>query len=624
MLARAGLTRGDLVVAAVFVLAALGEAVALHRQTPALLAFAAAGAPALGVLALRRVRPTLPIVVITALAAAGTTVQARVWPGASDSGGVWMLALLLSAYSLGAHGRGRVVMLGGLLPLGVVLVVDLPSMHGWSLVSGVAFVTAFVGVLPTAVGRAVRARRERLAALQRQRTQVVHEQQARREAAVLAERLRTAEHLRPTLLRGLRRLADQVDAGAEPEDVEQAARQLLSRTREEVVALTAPVEVPHTEPPPQAEFLGPLRAVAQRWAVLGAGVIGAGLALESTQTVPIAVPAAVAVTAAFALTLPLMLVWWRPLAAVVVLWVAATAFSRLVAPMDGMLSGAALAVASAFAVAALSTRRAAALGLLACSIGQVAGVGVSDPLGVTVMLLLCWLGGLAVNEASRLVELSRVTNRLLEGQETVARQRAVVEERLRLAREVHDQIGHSLTVVAIQAGAARRLAAADPHGARVIMATVAAAARDGLAAMTAASIEPDATGADLPSLLERTLAAGVDLSTDPAELESIRLLDPRVHALAYRVVQEALTNVLRHARGAPASVRLRHDDGRLTIVVRNGAGTRPSGILGGGHGLIGLREQAAACAGEISWGPCADGGFAVQAVLPLRTPHVVG
>jgi signal transduction histidine kinase len=623
VLARAGVTKGDLAVAAAFVLAALGEAVALHRQTPGLLVFTACGAPALAVLALRRTHPALPIVVISTLAAAGTAVQARLWPRASDSGGVWMLALLLSAYSLGAHARGRLVVLGGLLPLGVVLVIDVPSLHGWSLVSGVAFVSAFAGVLPTTVGCVVRARRERLAAMQRRREQVEQEQQARREAAVLAERLRTAEHLQPTLLEGLRRLAEQADGGADPGEVEQAARQLLSRTREEVVALTAPVDVPAPEPPPPAEFMGPLRAAAQRWAVLGAGAIGGGLALESTQTAVIAVSAWVAVVAAFALAVPLGLVWWRPLPAVAVLWVAATAFSRLVTPIDGMLSASALALAASFAVAALSTRRGALLGLLVCWAGQLVGVRAADPLGEGVMMVLCWLGGLAVNEASRLVELSRVTNSQLVGQEAVARQRAVVEERLRLAREVHDQIGHSLTVVAIQAGAARRLAGSEPQRSRAAMSTVGAAARDGLIAMTTASSEPRAAGGDLASLLRRTHAAGVELSTDPAEVESVRMLDPRTHALVYRVVQEALTNVLRHAPGAPASVRLRQDCGRLTIVVHNGARTGPSGIAGGGHGLVGLRERLAACRGEIRWGPSADGGFSVQAALPLDPARAV-
>ncbi len=226
-----------------------------------------------------------------------------------------------------------------------------------------------------------------------------------------------------------------------------------------------------------------------------------------------------------------------------------------------MLSASALALAAAFAVAALSTRPGAVVGLLVCWTGQVVGLRAADPLGEAVLLLLSWLGGLAVNEASRLVELSRETNRLLVGQEAVARARAVVDERVRLAREVHDQIGHSLTVVAIQAGAARRIAASDPQRARAVMGTVGVAAREGLRAMTTASSAPDAAGGDLSSLLQRAHAAGLDVSTDPAQIEAIHLLDARTQALALRIVQEALTNVLRHAPGAPASVRLRRHDG---------------------------------------------------------------
>ncbi|HEX3004326.1 MAG TPA: response regulator, partial [Angustibacter sp.] len=237
-------------------------------------------------------------------------------------------------------------------------------------------------------------------------------------------------------------------------------------------------------------------------------VIGAGLALESTQTAAIAVPTWIAVLAALGVAVPLGLVWWRPLPAVAGLWIAATAFSRLVTPIDGMLSSSALALAAAFAVAALSTRRGALLGLLICWTGQVVGVGAADPLGEAVMMLLCWWGGLAVNEASRLVELSRATHRMLTGQEAVARQRAVVEERIRIAREVHDQIGHSLTVVAIQAGAARRVAGTDPERARSIMATARAAAHDGAVAMTTASSGSGPAGDDLGSLLQRTPAGG--------------------------------------------------------------------------------------------------------------------
>ena len=463
VLGRAGLTRSDAVVAAGFVLAGLAEAVVLHRHPPGLLAFTACGAPVLAVLALRRVRPVLPLCVVAAFAVLGTTAQSRFWPDAADGGGVWLFALLFASYSLGAHGRGRFVVLGGLLPLVVGLTIDLPTMSGWSLVSGVLFLTAFVGVLPTVVGGLVRVRRDHLAALEEQRDLIVREQHSQREAAVLAERLRATERLQPALLDGLRELADQGDAGVDPGTIERAARRLLGRTREEVVALTAPVDVADPSVSPAPEYSRTLRAAAQRWAVLVAGAIGAGLALESTGALQLSAPAWVAVVASAAVALPLAMVWWRPVAALAVAWCATVAFSRLVAPLDGSLSGTTFTLVAAFAVAALSTRRGAVLGLVLSWLGQLLGVGGGDPFGEGVIIFVCWLGGLAVNEASWLVEQSRNNNRLLAGQEAVAQRRAVVEERLRLAREIHDQIGHSLTVVALQAGAARRMAATDPY-----------------------------------------------------------------------------------------------------------------------------------------------------------------
>lgn len=598
-------------VAVGFVLAALGEAVLLHRHEPGLLAFRACGAPVLAVLAVRRTRPVLPVWVIAAFAVAGTTVQAAYWPEAGDGGGVWLFALLFACYSLGAHGRGRALLLGGVLPLVVVSAIDLPSRTGWALVSGVAFVTLFVGVLPTAVGRMVGVRRDRLAVLAAQRDQIVHEQQAQRQAAVLGERVWTTERLRPALLDGLRELADRADGGAEAGAIEQAARDLLVRTREQVVALTAPVDLAGPPPTPAVDHVALLRSGAQRWAVLGAGAIGAALALESTTELRLSAPAGVAVVLSVAVCLPLALVCWRPVVAIALAWCAATVFSHAVAPLDGSLSGAAFTLAAAFAVAALSRRRGAVAGLGWCWLGALVGVGAADPFGEAVIIAVCWLGGLALNEASSVVEQSRLHTRLLVGDEHVARQRAVVEERLRLAREVHDQVGHSLTVIALQAGAARRLAASDPGRAEAAMATIAGAARDGLAAV-AGTADPD-----LPALLARTEAAGLGLTTDLAVLDDAGRLDPATRAMATRVIQESLTNVLRHAPGAPTSVVVRDEGRAVTVEVRNGTPAATGGPGGSGLGLLGLGERVGACGGDLVWGALPDGGFRVRAVLPL-------
>jgi signal transduction histidine kinase len=619
VLERAGLTRSDVVPATGFVLAALVETWVLHRGSPALLALGVTGAPVLGVLAVRRTRPVVPICVVTAFAVLGSTVQAWLWPDTSNGGGVWLFALMFAAYSLGVHAEGPAGVLGGLLPLVAGLAIDVPTMTGWALVNGELFLTTFVGILPTIVGRAVRVRRARLAALEDQRQRILLEQRVQREAVVLRERLETADRLRPALLDGLRDLAAQADDGADAGQLERVARHLLGRTREEVLALTAPVELPSPTAPPPVDVVSLRRAAAQPWAVLGAGVIGAGLALESTGTLSPSVSDWVAVAASLAVGAPLALMWWRPLAATGATWVVAAAFSRLVAPLDGTLSATALALGAAFAVATLCSRRGAIAGLLLCWCGQVLGLGTDDPFGVAMMILVCWLGGLAVAEISTLVEQSRINNSLLVGHETLVRERAVVEERLRMARDLHDQVGHSLTVVALQAAAARRMAATDPERTRAVMETIAAAARGGVTAM-----KDDAHDSDMAALLERTRAAGLDLTADVADLDEPGLLDPATREVAYRIVQEALTNVLRHAPGARASVRVRrHEDG-VSVTVRNGAPTEPGGLSnpGSGRGLPGLRERVAGRAGLLSWGPRGDGGFQVHALLPVH--HLEG
>jgi signal transduction histidine kinase len=267
-----------------------------------------------------------------------------------------------------------------------------------------------------------------------------------------------------------------------------------------------------------------------------------------------------------------------------------------------------MSLSVAFAVAVLCPRRWAVAGLLLCWLGQLAGVGTDDPAGEAVIILICWLGGLAVNEASRLVEQTRANNTLLSGQEVVAAQRAIVEERLRMAREIHDEIGHTLTVVALQAGAARRIAATDPARAAEVMRTIADVAREGA---TGVGIAPDA--ADLGTLVQRTRAAGLVVDVD---LGDSALLGPQERALVFRVVQEALTNVLRHAPGARATVSVRRAGGGVVVEVANTAPTGRSAGPGTGRGLSGIRERVAAAAGSVSWARRADGGFEVRALLP--------
>ena len=601
-------------VAVGFVLAAAVEAVVRHHDAPGLLAFDVSGALWLGSLAVRRRHPLVPIFAIACAGVLGTTVTALLWPEAADGSGVWIFAMLLASYSIGAHGAGRAVVLGVLLPLVVVGSADLTARSGWYRISGMLFATVFVGLLPTAVGRLVRARSERLRVLREQHELIVREQRAQQESLVLAERLRTTERLQPRLVEGLQALAASAETRGDPSEIEASARHLLTRTREELMVLTAPVEASSLAGLPTPDHLRAFREAAQPWTVIAAGAVAAGLVVESSRVLDLAAPGWLVVPMSLVVAAPLALAWWRPVGSVTLAWLAAAAYSRLVAPLDGSLSETAFALAAVFAVAALSRRRMAVVGLVVCWLGQLAGVGAGDPLGEAEFLLLCWLGGLAVNEVSVLVEQTRANNELLSQQETMFSARAVVEERLRLAREIHDAIGHSLTVVALQAGAARRLAGTDPGRAREVMRTVAAAARGGVA-----SLALDNSGADIASLIERVRAVGLVVDTDLADEV---LLDPAQQITAFRVVQEGLTNVLRHAPGSRATVAVRRRGSGVEIMIANSAPVDAGSGPGSGRGLAGIRERVAAAAGQVSWGAREDGGFEVCALLPSSTVAV--
>jgi signal transduction histidine kinase len=141
------------------------------------------------------------------------------------------------------------------------------------------------------------------------------------------------------------------------------------------------------------------------------------------------------------------------------------------------------------------------------------------------------------------------------------------------------------------------------------MQDVAAAARDGVAAL-----EPSDADGDLARLVDRVRSAGLVIDAD---LDDATLLDPEVRFLVHRVLQEALTNVLRHAPGSRASLTLVVGDQTVELSVTNTPGARPGGPPGSGRGLAGIRERVADWHGAVSCGPLTDGGFQVHAVLPL-------
>jgi len=208
--------------------------------------------------------------------------------------------------------------------------------------------------------------------------------------------------------------------------------------------------------------------------------------------------------------------------------------------------------------------------------------------------------------------------------------RAVLEERARIARELHDVVAHHMSLMAIRAESApHRLGALpDPELVRAEFGSLSGSAREALADMRRllgvlrsdqpAARAPQPGLPDLPGLIDTARQAGMAVELSP--LPAPDQVPPSVGVCAYRIIQEALSNAGRHAAGVPVTVSVHQDTDTVTLRVTNGPqaparpptnGHRP------GHGLAGMRERAELLGGSLSAGPAPDGGFAVSAVLPL-------
>ncbi len=214
----------------------------------------------------------------------------------------------------------------------------------------------------------------------------------------------------------------------------------------------------------------------------------------------------------------------------------------------------------------------------------------------------------------------------LEREQEHEARRAVAEERTRIARELHDVVAHRVTLMTVQAGAAKTVAADDPEGALRAMEAVEQAGRQALGELRhllgvlRPEAEVDGLGpqpglADVPQLVDQFAEAGLQVSLTIEDLPTD--LPSRVDLSAYRIVQEALTNVLKHAGpGASAEVRLSTDNHGIAIeVLDNGHGATI--LPGAGHGVVGMRERALLLGGSLDSGPRPGGGFQVAAYLPI-------
>jgi signal transduction histidine kinase len=207
-----------------------------------------------------------------------------------------------------------------------------------------------------------------------------------------------------------------------------------------------------------------------------------------------------------------------------------------------------------------------------------------------------------------------------------AGQRRAMEERLRIARELHDSLTHSISVIQVQSGVAVHLARKRGEDVPPALLAIQEAGADAVRELRATlgvlrSEDGDGSGlGQLDSLVARARAAGLPVTVSVTGER--RPLPPEVDQAAYRIVQEALTNVSRHAGQACASVHLHYTPEAFSVQVDDdgqgtGAGARPSGP---GLGLAGMRERVSALGGRLQTGPQDGGGFQVRAELPVRAP----
>jgi signal transduction histidine kinase len=330
----------------------------------------------------------------------------------------------------------------------------------------------------------------------------------------------------------------------------------------------------------------------------------AAVPLAAAQVIPLAVrrryPRTVlGVVTAAAIVQSVSVATWPPLATAVAVYTVAANLAR----------------AEAFPLAAFA---AAATVLTMLALGRW-----GDAASTAVVLALAWVIG--DNLGTRRAYMRALEERAerLEGEREAEAARARAEEQARIARELHDVIAHNVSVMVVQAAAANDVFDARPERAREALRAIEASGRSALAEMRRLLGVVRGEGPDyapqpglgrLDELVAQVRAAGLQVAV---RVEGTpRELPAGVDLSAYRVVQEALTNTLKHAHAARADVALRYRDGELGVEVLDD-GTATGNGDGSGRGLIGMRERVAAFGGSLESGPSPAGGFAVRARFPL-------
>jgi signal transduction histidine kinase len=258
----------------------------------------------------------------------------------------------------------------------------------------------------------------------------------------------------------------------------------------------------------------------------------------------------------------------------------------------------------------------------------------SQTASVAFPLLACALARSVSDRLALLAALEERARRAEQSRESEARRR-VAEERLRIARELHDIVAHHITLANAQAQVASHLFDSRPEQARASLGKLARTTGDALDELRATvgllrrsgesptPLEPSPGLSQLDELVGSFRRGGLNVAV--RREGTPRPLTPGADLTAYRIIQEALTNVTKHAATGTARVGLSYERDRLTITVADdGRPTHHTDSPQGGYGLIGMRERAAAAGGQLTAGPGPGGGFLVTSELPLPPPRVEG
>jgi signal transduction histidine kinase len=276
--------------------------------------------------------------------------------------------------------------------------------------------------------------------------------------------------------------------------------------------------------------------------------------------------------------------------------------------------------------------RSQALAGLAFGVGVTAVVAHNDPEGgagnfvfTSIVFSVAWTIGFALSRKFREADEAKERAARAEREREERARLAVSDERARIARELHDVVGHSVSVMTVQASAARRRLRPHQEKEREALLVVEQTGREALAEMrrmvgvlrhpdAAPALAPQPSLEFLDKLVEHAREAGL-----PVELriegEPVQL-PAGVDLTAYRLVQEGLTNALKHARAQSAEVVVRYNDGNVELTVSDD-GRGGGGGDGGGHGLVGMRERVSVYGGELEAGPRPEGGYRLRARLPV-------